>query len=378
MNIVFFGLSVSSAWGNGHATLLRGLFRALDGQGHEVHFFERDTPYYAAHRDAASLPFAHIHLYSDWIENLNRAKQQLACADVGIVTSYCPDGVAACDLVLNSRLPRTVFYDMDTPVTLSRLERGEAIAYIPEDGLGSFDLVLSYTGGQALELLRERLSARRVATLYGWVDPEIYHRTAISDKFEAGISYLGTYSADRQTALDELFIVPARHLENRTFVIGGAMYPSPKAWPPNIRHFDHVSPPEHCFFYSSSPLTLNVTRGSMASLGYCPSGRLFEAAACGTAVLSDWWVGLDTFFEPDDQILIATSSAEAISAITKERGLLMQVGSRAKERVLDCHTADMRARRLISLLKDPCDEPCGEPSPEELTHVGNHSSSGHR
>ncbi len=225
MKIVFFGLSVSSAWGNGHATLLRGLFRALNSQDHEVHFFERDTPYYAAHRDAASLPFAHLHLYSDWTENLSRAKQQLAGADVGIVTSYCPDGIAACDLVLNSGLPRTVFYDMDTPVTLSRLDRGEAVAYIPKEGLGSFDLVLSYTGGQALDLLRDRLSAQCVSTLYGWVDPEIYHRIDISDKFHADLSYLGTYSADRQAALEELFITPARQLRDHSFILAGAMYP---------------------------------------------------------------------------------------------------------------------------------------------------------
>jgi spore maturation protein CgeB len=356
VKIVIFGLSVSSAWGNGHATLLRGLFRALNNDGHQIHFFERDTPYYAAHRDAVSLPFADLHYYSDWDENLAPAKQELSTADVAIVTSYCPDGAAACDLVLNSNIPRTAFYDMDTPVTLSRLERGEPVEYIPTQGLAGFDLVLSYTGGQALDRLRDQLGARRVSTLYGWVDPQLHYRVHASSRFEADLSYLGTYSADRQAALDELLIEPARHLSNRQFLIAGAMYPNPEAWPPNIRHFGHVSPPEHSSFYSSSPLTLNVTRALMASMGYCPSGRLFEAAACGTTVLSDWWAGLDLFFQPGEEILISTCARDSISAIARDRGLLQTIGSRARERALDCHTADIRARRLISLLETPHDE----------------------
>lgn len=356
MKIVIFGLSVSSAWGNGHATLLRGLFRALNNLGHQIHFFERDTPYYAAHRDAESLPFAHLHYYADWDDNLDRAKQELSTADVAVVTSYCPDGIAACDLVLNSNLPRTVFYDMDTPVTLSRLGRGEPVEYIPAEGLAGFNLVLSYTGGQALDRLHDQLGARCACTLYGWVDPEQHYRVDPSSRFEADLSYLGTYSPDRQAALEELLIRPACQLDTRQFLIAGAMYPSPEAWPRNIRHFGHVPPPEHSSFYSSSPLTLNVTRALMASMGYCPSGRLFEAAACGTAVLSDSWAGLDLFFQPGEEILIASCARDALSAITKDPGLLRQVGSRARERALDCHTAEIRARRLISLLETPREE----------------------
>lgn len=356
MKIVFFGLSISSAWGNGHATLLRGLFRALHKQGHEIHFFEKDVPYYAQHRDAASVPYAHLHIYSRWNEALSEGQRQLSTADAGIVTSYCPDGAAACDLVLTSKLPRTAFYDMDTPVTLSRLERGESVPYIPPAGLGLFDLVLSYTGGRALDLLRERLSARCASTLYGWVDPEIYHRVESSADFESDLSYLGTYSADRQAALEELLIHSASQLPDRKFLIAGAMYPSRQLWPPNVRYFEHIAPPQHCSFYSSSPLTLNVTRGSMAAMGYCPSGRFFEAGACGTAILSDWWTGLDSFFEPGAEILIANSSSEALAAIVKDRAQLEQIGARAKQRTLDCHTADQRARRLIELLETPRDE----------------------
>jgi spore maturation protein CgeB len=356
MKIVIFGLSVSSAWGNGHATLWRGLLRALHDLGHEIHFFERDTPYYAATRDLTSLPFASLHLYSDWFQNLKFFAGIMAGADVGIVTSYCPDGVAACDLVLSAGLPRTVFYDMDTPVTLSRLEKGEEVPYIPKTGLGQFDLVLSYTGGAALDQLRERLGARCAAPLYGWVDPDVYYRTDSVERFAADLSYLGTYSADRQATVDTLLIASAKRLPERRFIVAGAMYPKILEWPANVRHFDHVAPNEHRAFYSSSPLTLNATRASMAAMGYCPSGRLFESAACGTAVLSDWWAGLDSFFEPGEEILVATSTSKAVAAITSACGQLAQIGLRAKRRALECHTAAIRARRLIDLIEVPRDE----------------------
>ena len=356
MNIVIFGLSISSAWGNGHASLLRGLFQALHRQGHQIHFFERDAPYYASHRDAWQFDYAQLHLYSDWNQELTRVQALLAGADVGLVTSYCGDGRAACQAVLNAGLPRTVFYDMDTPVTLALLEQGESVPYIPENGLGGFDLVLSYTGGKTLQLLRRNLGAKRAATLYGWVDPVVYHRVAIRPEFEADLSYLGTYSADRQPALDSLLMDAARRLGNRRFVIGGAMYPAPQTWPANLRHYDHVAPPEHAAFYSSSPLTLNITRASMAAMGYCPSGRLFEAAACGTAVLSDWWDGLESFFQPGEEILIATNSADTMASLTRPADALKRIGERARERALDCHTAEIRARRLVALIEEPRDE----------------------
>ncbi len=355
MKIIVFGLSISSAWGNGHATLLRGLFRALHARGHEVHFFERDAPYYAAYRDAPSLPYVNIHLYSEWSESLPLIKRVLAGSDVAMVTSYCPDGAAACEIVLDANRKRSVFYDLDTPVTLSQLAQGELPPYLPREGLAGFDLVLSYTGGEAINQLSSWLGARKVASLYGWVDPELHSRVPACLEFSSDLSYLGTYAMDRQKSLEELLIKPAGQLPDRRFVIAGAMYPEPERWPSTIRHFPHVAPPQHSSFYSSSPLTLSVTRGTMAAMGYCPSGRLFEAAACGTAVLSDWWEGLDTFFTPGEEILIARSASEAIAAVTTDSELLARVGIRAKERTLDCHTAGHRAQRLIELIELPPD-----------------------
>lgn len=356
MKIVIFGLSISSAWGNGHATLLRGLLRALHHQGHELHFFERDVPYYASHRDVESLPYVHLHLYSDWHLELPEINRQIQEADVAMVTSYCPDGTAACELILSANIQRTIFYDMDTPVTLNRIHAGEQVEYIPNNGLSDFDLVLSYTGGEALYQLKQKLGARRVAPLYGWVDPAVHYRVPASKAFEADLSYIGTFSADRQRALEELLLTPALHLPNRSFLIAGAMYPDPASWPANVRHFEHIAPPDHAAFYSSSPITLNITRSSMAGMGFCPSGRLFEAAACGTAVLSDWWLGLDTFFTPGEEILIAGSTPDTLTVLANDRAEWERVGTRAQERVLDCHTAEIRAKRLVSLIEFPHDE----------------------
>jgi spore maturation protein CgeB len=350
MKIVVFGLSISSAWGNGHATLLRGLFTALHQRGHEVHFFERDVPYYASHRDATSFPFVLLHLYSDWADALQIARRELSGADVGIVTSYCADGVSASELVLETRPSRTVFYDMDTPVTLGRLDRGESVPYLPAGGLADFDLVLSYTGGRAVEQLQEKLSARSVGTLYGWVDPDLYYHVPPVPTYAADLSYLGTYSQDREDAFNQLLLSTAYRLPETRFIVGGAMYQNTESWPSNVRYFEHVSPPEHRSFYSSSQLTLNVTRSSMAVMGYCPSGRLFEAAACGTLVLSDWWEGLDTFFKPGEEILVARDSDDTLAALALDEAEKGRIARRAREKTLDCHTAAARVETLLNLL----------------------------
>ena len=354
MKFVICGLSISSSWGNGHATLLLGLFRALHSKGHEIHFFERDTPYYASNRDATSFPFVHLHLYSEWVQVCSTVKKHLDDADAAMVTSYCADGLSACDLILGSRVPQKVFYDMDTPVTLTRLARGEKVEYLPPQGLKAFDLVLSYTGGEALTQLQERLQARRVAPLYGWVDPSIHHEVEPVHDYLADLSYLGTYAADRQRSLEDLLLAPAREAPEKRFIIGGPMYPNTDQWSPNVLYKPHVPPSEHSAFYCSSNLTLNVTRGTMAAMGHCPSGRLFEAAACGTPILSDWWSGLDEFFEPGKEILVATSPAATLNAIRQDSHVLKQIGASARQRALDCHTAEIRARQLIHLIENSC------------------------
>ncbi len=347
MRIVVFGLAVSSSWGNGHAALWRGLIRALHADGHHVTFFERDVPYYAEHRDLAALPGGgELVLYSEW--DARRAARAADNADVAMVTSYCPDALAATAAVLDSRAALRCFYDLDTPVTLARVAAGEAVDYVGPDGLGGFGLVLSYTGGGALDALRERLGARRVVPIYGSVDPAVHRPGTRRPQYDGLLSYLGTYAPDRQAMLERLFVEPARRREAARFVLGGAMYPKDFPWTPNVFFVRHLPPAEHADFYASSRLTLNVTRAAMAAAGWCPSGRLFEAASCGVPILSDTWDGLDAFFEPGSEILVAGTTDEALAALAMPDGALDAIARRARERVLDEHTATRRAREMVA------------------------------
>lgn len=352
MKLVIFGLTVTSSWGNGHATLWRGLCAALAAEGHDVVFFERDVPYYARHRDLDRLPGGVLHLFDDWDDAAPLAGRQLADADVGVVTSYCPDAIAATELMLSLPLGMRVFYDMDTPVTLDHLDAGRPVPYIGPRGLEDFDIVLSYTGGEALEALRARLGARRVAPLYGSVDPDVHRPAEPLPEFSTHLSWLGTYAEDRQPALETLLVEPARRLPHRRFLIGGAQYPQEFPWAENIRFVRHVDPARHPGFYSASRITLNVTRRAMRAMGYCPSGRLFEAAACGTPILTDDWKGLDAFFEPGREILVAHDTEDAMDALELAPGELALIARRARERVLDEHTAAHRVRDLIVALEN--------------------------
>jgi spore maturation protein CgeB len=217
--------------------------------------------------------------------------------------------------------------------------------------LEPFDLVLSYTGGPVLGELRTRLGAKRVAPLYGSVDPCLHQPTVPKERYRANLSYLGTYASDRQSKLQDLFIEPARRSHDKRFVLGGALYPMEFPWANNIWFVRHVPPPEHPSFYCSSDLTLSVTRAAMAEMGYCPSGRLFEAAACGTPIVSDYWSGLEDFFEPGREILVVSNSDEVQEALSLNKDQLRQIGEAARRRVLAEHTADHRSLELLSLLE---------------------------
>jgi spore maturation protein CgeB len=349
MKLVIFGLAVSSSWGNGHAVLWRALIRALGERGHDTVFFERDVPYYAQNRDLVSLEGGRLVLYEDWEHALSEGRRELADADAGIVTSYCPDAIAACELVL--RAPGIhVFYDLDTPVTLAQLAAGKTVSYIGSDGLRPFDLVLSYTGGEALKALQRCLGAKRVAPLYGSVDPDRYRPAPEPNEARAALSYLGTYAADRQDALQAFLVEPARRRPNLRFLIGGAQYPADFPWTHNIEFWRHVPPCRHPRFYGAAWLTLNVTRQAMATCGWCPSGRLFEAAACRTPIVSDWWDGLDEFFTPGREIIITRSTEDVLAALECSDAELNRIGAAAQERVLDQHTARRRAAELERLL----------------------------
>jgi spore maturation protein CgeB len=351
LKIVVFGLSVSSSWGNGHATLWRALAAALGARGHRLIFFEKDVPYYAAHRDLSRLERGELVLYRAFREVRAQVKQHLATADAAIVTSYCPDAKEAAALVMHEARGVKAFYDLDTPVTLERVRAGEAVDYLPRGGLSGFDVVLSFTGGRALEALRRELGARAVAALHGGVDPA-RHRPApgCAGSKQWDLSYLGTYAQTRQLAVDRLFLEPARRLPERRFAVGGSMYPADFPWRPNVFYRGHVAPPEHPGFYSASRFTLNVTRPEMAACGYCPSGRLFEAAACGVPCISDAWEGLEAFFRPGEEVILARGPEDVIAALSLGEEEVRRIARAARERALAEHTAAHRAEELVRIL----------------------------
>jgi spore maturation protein CgeB len=353
MRFVIFGLTISSSWANGHATTWRGLLKALRRDGHLVTFFERDVPYYAAERDLPNPDFCELVLYEDWDTVLPRARRALADADVAMVTSYCADGLAACRLVLDGAGPLRVFYDIDTPVTLAELSaHGIATAsgarYLTPALIPEFDLYLSFTGGSLLTEIETTWGARRTAPLYCSVDPEVHAPVEPAADFRCSLGYLATYSADRQAGLERLLIEPARRKSAERFIVVGSMYPTDVAWPPNVAVHWHLPPSDHAAFYCANRITLNVTREAMIRVGYSPSVRLFEAASCGTPILSDWWPGLDEFFEPGGEILVARTADEAVAALELGDGELARVAGAARERTLAAHTAASRARELVA------------------------------
>jgi spore maturation protein CgeB len=350
MRFVIFGLTVSSSWGNGHATLWRGLLKAMSRRGHTAVFYERDVPYYSTIRDRWMPPERiRVQLYDSVDQIRADAERELSSADVALVTSYCFHGREASRLIFDSQARLSIFYDLDTPVTLDFLQTGRPVPYLPEEGLSGFDLVLSYTGGRALSELQTQLGATAVAPLYGWVDPEAHAPSAIDQQLRSALSYLGTYAPDRQASLEELFINTAHLLPDQRFLIGGAQYPEGFPWAPNIYFVRHLPPALHPGFFCSSRATLNVTRRVMAEYGFCPSGRLFEATACGVPLLSDTWEGLESFFVPGEEILPVRTCSDVLNSLSLTDRELRIIAEAGRTRTLEHHTAEQRLMELESI-----------------------------
>jgi spore maturation protein CgeB len=350
LDFVILGLSLTSSWGNGHATTYRALVRELVRRGHRVLFLERDVPWYANNRDLPNPPYGEVGLYESFEELSDRFGGEVRSADVTIVGSYVPEGARIGAWVTANARGKTAFYDIDTPVTLRDVRRG-ACEYLTPELIPRFDLYLSFTGGPTLNELEGRYGAVRARPLYCGVDPERYHPEERAMRWDLG--YLGTYGADRQPALDELLLAPARNWQKGRFIVAGALYPAEMVWPNNVERREHLAPPAHRAFYNSQRFTLNVTRADMARAGWSPSVRLFEAAACATTVISDPWEGLSSFFVPGREILIARSTREALAILREmpERDRLA-MGRRARERVLTEHSAERRAEALERYIRE--------------------------
>jgi spore maturation protein CgeB len=348
LRFCFIGLSITSSWGNGHATTYRALLAALAERGHEVTFLERDVPWYAQNRDLPAPAFCRVELYRSVDELKSRLAGEVRDADVVIVGSYVPNGIAVGEWVLATARGLSAFYDIDTPVTARRLAAGEC-EYLTPELAGRYPLYLSFTGGPLLEELGCRYAAH-AEPLYCAVDPALYEPPALPRRWDLG--YLVTYSADRQPGLERLLIEPARRRPELRFAVAGTQYPDSIAWPPNVERIMHVAPGEHRTFYGRQRYTLNITRADMVRAGWSPSVRLFEAAASGVPIISDPWDGLEAFFTPGREILLSRSPEETLSILyelgEKERLL---VAARARQRVLAEHTARHRAVTLEGYLQ---------------------------
>lgn len=351
MKITIFGLTISSSWGNGHATPYRAILRALARGGHRITFYEKDVEYYYWRRDLPCCDYCDIVLYGSWEEARQQAIGEAAESDAVIVGSYCPEGARISDEVLALGRPLRIFYDLDTPITLAQLEEGD-LEYLRRDQMPGFDLYLSFTGGETLQKLEERWGVGRARALYGCVDPQIHSRVEAREEFRCDLSYMGTYAADRQQKVQELFLTPMQLMPDAQFVLAGTMYPKGGEWPANLWRFDHVAPKDHPALYSSSRATLNITRHGMARGGYCPSGRFFEAAACGTPILSDWFEGLDSFFRDGEEIYVVNTAEEVIRALHNSEEELTRVASRARERTMTEHTGEARALEFLRYLEE--------------------------
>ncbi len=351
MKIVVLGLSLSSSWGNGHATTYRGLLLELALRGHEIHFLERDVPWFADNRDLTELPGVHLHFYASLDELEDRHLCDVRNADAVIVGSYVPDGIEVGNLVLENATGVTAFYDIDTPVTLAALRRGQT-DYLSAGQIARYRVYLSFTGGPTLQELERRWHSPAARPLYCAVDPRAYYRESnVSPSWDLG--YLGTYSSDRQPSLERLLLEPARRSSTHRFIVAGPQYPSAIAWPANVERIEHLPPAEHRRFYNRQRFTLNLTRADMIAAGWSPSVRLFEAAACGTPIVSDYWPGLENFFTPGHEILLAHSASE-VDRILRDLSpsVAAELGRAAQRRVLAQHTAAHRAMELEAHLME--------------------------
>lgn len=351
MKIVIFGLSITSAWGNGHATTFRALLEALRRRGHDIIFYEKDLEWYASNRDLPDPPFCKVRLFKEWLAIAAEARKELNEADVGLVGSYFPNGLAAIDELFDSRAAVKAFYDVDTPVTVSGLRQHGRTDYLKAEQVPGFDVYFSFTGGPMLREIEERFAAKCATPLYCSFDPRQYRRFKANNRFACDLSYMGTYAADRQAKLEEFLALPAQRCADKTFIVAGPQYPKNIWWPKNVRRIVHLNPRWHARFYSSSRLTLNITRREMVIAGYSPSVRLFEAAACGAAIVSDNWPGLDTFFVPGREILLPVDAHDVSRYMAFSDSELQAIGAAAQQRVLAEHTSEARAIQFEEAVK---------------------------
>ena len=350
MNIVIFGLSIASSWGNGHATTYRGLVRELHRRGHRVTFFE-NSPWYDGHVDLPSAEYCEIVRYTEW--PAAGAEAAVRDADLVVVGSYALDGIRIADWLPGKTRALLAYYDIDTPVTLEKFrEQGEA-EYLRPDQLARFDVALSFAGGPALDELRG-YGARRAEPFYCAVDAEHYRPVPAEDRFRSDLGYMGTYAEARQDLVDELFLAPAALRPERRFLLAGAQYSEEmrRGFPGNVTHVEHLAPPDHPAFFASCAWQVKVTRQQMRKIGWSPSVTVFEVAACGAPLISDRWPGFETFLVPGEEALVADTREDVLGALELPEARRRAIGAAGRERILRSHTYVQRVDQLEALLAE--------------------------
>ncbi|WP_437568334.1 CgeB family protein [Sorangium sp. So ce542] len=355
LNIAFFGSSLVSAYWNGAATYYRGVIRALAARGHRVTFYEPDAYDRQKHRDIDDPPWARVVVYSGTdADEPRRLVQQARSADVVVKAS----GVGVFDELLEAEVAAldrpgltTIFWDVDAPATLERVRASASDPFRAQ--IPRYNLVFTYGGGDPVVRGYEALGARRCVPIYNALDPETHFEVAPDPRFDCDFALLANRLPDRERRVEEFFLRPAAALPELRFLLGGNGWQD-KAMPPNVRYVGHVYTADHNAFNASARAVLNVARDSMASVGFSPATRVFEAAGAAACLITDAWEGIELFLEPEREVLVARDGDEVaaiLRALTPERA--RAIGEAAKQRVLAGHTYAERAKQVEALLGRP-------------------------
>jgi spore maturation protein CgeB len=352
LNVAFFGSSLVSAYWNGAATYYRGIVRALHGRGHRVTFYEPDAYGRQEHRDMADPEWARVVIYPGNDEHAAlRAVETAAGADLVVKTS----GIGVYDALLEQAVlelqrPETlvVFWDVDAPATLDRIEQDPLDPF--RELIPRYDLVLTYGGGNPVIQAYEGFGARRCVPVYNALDPSTHYPVPPDPRFGADLGFLGNRLPDREARVEEFFLRAAEALPDRTFLLGGSGW-GDKAMPRNVRYAGHVYTQDHNAFNCTPDAVLNVNRESMARYGFSPPTRVFEAVGAGACLITDEWEGIELFLEPGSEVLVAKTGeavAEHLHALRSQDA--KRIGSAGRRRILSEHTYDHRVAQLESTL----------------------------
>ncbi|MBV9859184.1 MAG: glycosyltransferase [Alphaproteobacteria bacterium] len=351
--VAFFGSSLVSAYWNGAATYYRGVLQALAAKGHRITFFEPDAYDRQKHRDIPDPDWARVVVYSaEGTDGVERALQEARGADLLVKAS----GVGVFDALLEERIPAlkrpgglAAFWDVDAPATLDRLAgdpRDPFHALIP-----AYDIVLTYGGGPPVVAGYQRFGARRCVPIYNGLDPATHYPAAPEPRFACDLGLVANRLPDREKRIEEFFLQVAADLPRHRFLLGGNGW-ADKPMPPNVGYLGHVYTRDHNAFNASARAVLNVSRDSMASYGYSPATRVFEAAGAGSCIVTDAWEGIGMFFEPGREILVAENGpavAEHLARLTPEQA--RRIGDAARARALADHTYEQRVALLERVLE---------------------------